>query len=721
MPVYNSKQKIKSGLPLGGIGAGKLEITPYGTIDYISCQNNWNSPIFNRSNKEKGKAQGLIGFNFALYANMKAAHVCKVLQTEKVGDFKNIKQIDFDGNFPYARLEYRDNNLPVEISLCAQSLFIPGDVKNSGLPAVIFEFEVTNKVHKEIEAGLMFSARNTVSRHSVGRMNLLKKEHDLLGILMRQTSPLAHDETAGEIFFGIPRQAGRLSYLTGWNMQRHNFVFEEDIGYEALEFFEENGRLPNKVWKQPVQSQSVELAGALAVNFRLKPGQTKKIPLIYSWFFSKHHQGHFYERNFKSARKVAGYVSRNKEDLQGKTAVFKSIMDGMELPAWFNDALMNNLYPLVSASWLTRRGDFAMYEAPLICPLMGTLDVYFYASTAIGLLFPSLDRKALLLFRKHIRRSGYVPHDLGLDRIDLPSNGTTMPLWKDLNSKFILMAYRAYEQSGDIKFLKEMYPALKKALEFSLSLDKNGDGLPDNEGFDTTFDTWDFKGLNSYNGGIFLVSLIVFKKMAELLNDNRSAKRAVQLYVKGMKNFESLLWNGKFYKTAKHKNGDYDSCMVAQLAGQWYAYLLGLGRMFPEEHVKSAIRCIFKLNDKGSPFGAVNSIYQDGKKDLNSYHSQNIWPGVCYSFAALAIYEGFVKEGLNLTKKVWDVLAHKNKNPWNQPDVIIAKDGSYGFGDYYMRNCVIWAVLLALGTQDKKVSDGITRIRSLVDSSPIVF
>lgn len=157
--------------------------------------------------------------------------------------------------------------------------------------------------------------------------------------------------------------------------------------------------------------------------------------------------------------------------------------------------------------------------------------------------------------------------------------------------------------------------------------------------------------------------------------------------------------------------------MVAQLAGQWYSYLLGLGRLFPEERIKSAIKCIFHLNDKDSPFGATNSVFMNKSRDKESYHSQNIWPGVCYSFAALAIYEGFIKEGLNLTKKVWNTLHLRNKSPWNQPDVILTKDGSFGFGDYYMRNSVIWAVLPALAKHKERVEKGILKIKKLVQTS----
>jgi len=715
MPLYNSKQKVKSGMPLGGIGAGKLEITPYGTLDYITYQNNWTCPIANPKNKDK--AIGLTGFHFVLYINTKAATICKLLQTQAISNYNTIQSIDFSAKFPFARLVYKDDNLPVEIAMNAYSHFIPGDIKNSSLPSAVFEFEIKNDLDKDIEVAIMFIGRNLSSRNSVGRINHFKQEHNLAGIEFTHAKPLPNDHLAGDTFIALPENIGKISFLSNWNMQKENFIFEPHVGLDAFDYFNKHGRLANIKMKQPTQSQSIELGGALAVSFNLAAKQNKKVPFTYSWNFPKHFLGHFYEKSFKKSRDTAIYINRNESELYQKTACLPNIIESMGLEEWLSDALLNNLYTLFSSSWLTRKGDFTMYEAPIICPLMGTLDVYFYASVAIGLLFPTLDKKALGLFKQHIRKSGYMPHDIGMERIDLPSNGTTMILWKDLNSKFILSCYRVYAQTKDIKFLKGMYPALKKAFEYSLNLDKDKDGLPDNEGFDTTFDTWGFKGASAYNGSVFLVSLLALRRIAEQFNDKRLAKRCIDIFTKGRKSFEQKLWNGKYYITAKSVDKDYESCMLGQLTGQWYAYLLGLGRIFPEENIKSSIKWILKLNDKDSKYGATNSVFMNKKRDMESYHSQNIWPGVNYSFAALAIYEGFIKEGLSLTKKVWNTIAIKNKNPWNQSDVIIAKDGSYGFGDYYMRNSAIWAVLIALAKDNSTVASGIEELKKIVQIS----
>ena len=76
---------------------------------------------------------------------------------------------------------------------------------------------------------------------------------------------------------------------------------------------------------------------------------------------------------------------------------------------------------------------------------------------------------------------------------------------------------------------------------------------------------------------------------------------------------------------------------------------------------------------------------------------------MAYMVASLAIYEGFVKEGLGLAKKAWDNATLNVLNPWNQPDTYSSVDGSYVFGDHYMRNMVVWSLLFALAKKDKQI------------------
>jgi uncharacterized protein (DUF608 family) len=181
--------------------------------------------------------------------------------------------------------------------------------------------------------------------------------------------------------------------------------------------------------------------------------------------------------------------------------------------------------------------------------------------------------------------------------------------------------------------------------------------------------------------------------------------------------FEAQLWTGTYYRAARQSDGStYDACIAGQLNGQWYAHLLGLGYVVAPERVRQAVETMLRLNGSVSRFGAVNAVFPDGRLDTSSWHSGNIWAGETYALSALAIYEGFVDEGLDLAKRMWMSFVDGAKRPWSQTDVVSAQDGRPGDGEFYIRNIAIWAVLLALAQGQAEVRDA---VRALVPALPM--
>ncbi len=441
-----------------------------------------------------------------------------------------------------------------------------------------------------------------------------------------------------------------------------------------------------------------------------------------TWYMPNHHQGHLYQNWFDDLWQAAVYVKDHLEELHHRSKTWQRIILNSELPVWLKDALINNLYVLTSGSWLTREGRFVLYESPQECPLMGTLDVFYYGSLPLALLFPQWSKNALLQFAQAQRKDGYVPHDLGFDRIDAPSDGTSSPpRWKDLCPKFILLAllngidlpglaYHDFLWNRDEAFLKRIYPHVKRAMQWEMATDKNGDHLPDNEGMDQTFDIWDFYGTNSYTASIFLASLLAWEKMAQIQGDTAFSELCRKWWEKGRESFETELWQGEFYRAASGEQ-DYNTCTAGQLNGQWYAHLLELGYILSPKRVNKAVASICRLNASASEHGVVNSVFADGRRDTANDQSQNVWVGESYAVASLAIYEGLVEEGLTIAEKVWRNITQNQKNPWNQPDIVQADTGEFGFGDHYMRNMGIWGVFLALAKKEENAKRVLQALR----------
>lgn len=700
-----SKGKLKSGVPLGGIGAGKIEILPDGRLDFFSIQNNPDHPLTN-----------LLGFHFGVQTVGLKGKVCaKLLQTTKLSGYDTIEEIEYTGKFPCANLVYHDQGLPVKVVLDALAFFIPQDENNSSLPQATLIFKFTNPSREELQVNFMVMCRNIVGAWAVGRGSQVYEDKDFTRIIFQGTPASPPGPADGDFSLSIPAsEEYKLSYMAGYNLQSRPFVFDsKNIVLKAWEYLNQFHNLPNTLFKSKVASESVELGAALNVNFSLRAGQEKAVPVYFTWFFPHGPEGRNYENRFSDSGEVAKFVHENHRFLIKQTLGWQEQIEKSGLPLWLREALINNLYPFFSSSFFTKSGKFALIEAPQACYLTGTLDVRFYSSLASLLFFPRLELKELLMFAAAQRADGYIPHDLGRGRLDLPSNGTTALFWKDLNPKFILMAYRDFWFTEERSFLDEVYPAAKRAMEWIMRTDKNDDYLPDNEGQDQTFDLWPFFGASAYVSSIFLASLLAMEKMAGIMQDEAMVKLCRQWFAKASKSFEDKLWNGRYFICYDGKDRN-EACTVGQMTGQWYASLLNLGYITSREKIRKAIESVFHLNARASRFGAINSVLPSGRPDKTCLQSQNLWAGTNYAFCALAMYEGYIPEALGLAEKVWRNFTANTLNLYNQPDMYDAKTGEALFGDHYMRNMVIWALPLALAKRDRKTKELILSLRNYV-------
>lgn len=714
---YTSTDVLQSGLPLGGIGAGKVEIFPDGTLRHCNHQNNWESPLPE------------LGLCFAVSVAAGSSRVTKLLQTyplqQSAGIAYNgaganhavfaagvpaecaVQHVEYEAEFPIATLRYADEVLPIEVTLTAFSSFIPHDCRNSGLPAANFRFNLHNPGAERISVSLLASCINTLGETRIGRVNELLDSHGLVGIRFTNAHPYPTDSTMGCVTLAVspPKDASH-TYLRQWNFYREPLA--------AWDCFCETGQLPNSESGEPVTGDADLAAGALAVAVEVPPGEQSEIVFHYTWFMPNHPIGHAYENWFGDSVDVAECVARNWQDLLARTQQWQLVVRESGLPGWFADALINNLYVLVSSSVWGRGGEFALYESAVnwSCALMSTTDLRYYYSFALAHLFPELERTEIREYVVAQCPDGYIPHDLGRSRLDAPSDGTTSPpRWKDLCLNFVLCVYRDYLWWQDEEFFREVYPAVKKAMEWEFATDTNGDGLPDNEGADQTFDAWRFVGTHAYTSSIFLAALLAAEKMAARQADEGFARRCRDLFMQGREEFERQLWGGQYYVACRSGEGRaYDACHSGQLSGQWYAHLLGLGNLLPPAHVKEAVKTICQLNGGASPYGVVNSVLPDGSIDTASNQSKAIWPGMSYAFASLAILEGFVSEGLELARKTWMNFVENQRSPWHQPDEVRSDDGSFGYGDHYLRSIAIWSVFLAMAQREasvKKAVDGL--------------
>ncbi len=688
---------VRSGIPLGGIGAGKVEILPDGTLDNLTFLNNWESP-----------ANGKIGNFFALSVREGSVRTSWLLHTHPCGTaYPNVPGLVFDGQFPRARLQYElPASVPLKIELVAWSPFVPGETDVSCLPAAVFDFYFTaTDPARPLEVSLLAAFRNLCGTWNVGRYNTVEPGRPR--IRLRSRADNSGNSAGGDMAFqAVLEQGQTCSYLGEWNLKVNPFHIDPgQMRLEAFEHLQKTGRLPNNATGEVIAGERYDYAGALCVQSPAPAGKQRTVRFLLAWHMPQHPVGHRYERLVPNAAAALDLAESRLGQFHARTRTWIDRVLSAPAPEWLRDALLNNLYVLVSSSWLGRDGQFTLYEAPGICPLMGTLDVNFYASTATTLLFPELEKSHLRQFARAQRPDGYIPHDLGRSRINCPSDGTTAPpRWKDLNSKFVLMCLALYRRTRDRAFLDELFSHCAAAIEWVAETDHNRDGLPDNEGRDQTFDDWPFQGASAYTGSLYLAALRAFEEMARLRNDEALAQSTRLRFERGREGFIAQLWNGTYFDLW-HDGGQANHCCASsQLAGQWYADLLDLGPLVPVEMIRSALETIWKLNASATPHGVANSVNPDGTLDRSSTQSGSVWPGAAYATASLMICEGMVEQGLEIARRAWQMVCTQPAGPWDQADNIDAETARSIFGDHYMRNMAVWSLVPALARHSPEMA-----------------
>ncbi len=504
--------------------------------------------------------------------------------------------------FPRAWTSY-DQPLPGVRLVCRQvSPVLPGNYRESSYPVGVFVWQVENTADTPARVSIMFSFQNGSGGDNDaagGHSNHLASSGDCLALelrhIHRQPKP---GKQAG--FFEDPltfaiaarRDDGiRLSYRTRFRTDTDGAGLWQD--------FLADGALDDLPDETPA-ARGETIGAALAAGVELAPGETAEVAFALAWDMPvirfgwgrawKRRYTRFYGTDGRAAARIAGDALHSYPDWEAQIEAWqRPVLDDPELPDWYKSALFNETYYLVEGGTLWTAGQaegFPGVPEPLPEPEIGhfaylegheyrmfnTYDVHFSASFALSRLWPQLELSLQRDFLHglpvahddlHVmwgsgataprKRAGVIAHDLGTPLADpwRLLNGylnQDISRWKDLNAKFVLQVYRAYQLTGDSGFLQEVYPACRQALAALQVYDRDGDGLIENEGFpDQTYDTWAMNGPSAYCGGLWLAALAAAQSMAAILGQIDAAGEYGELFAKGQQAYEQRLWNGQYY------------------------------------------------------------------------------------------------------------------------------------------------------------------------------
>ncbi|BFG19959.1 hypothetical protein CerSpe_062330 [Prunus speciosa] len=426
-------------------------------------------------------------------------------------------------------------------------------------------------------------------------------------------------------------------------------------------------------------------------------------------------------RKFSLDRSSLGLKSIIDVPPQNDTAIdilgrMTSILEQVHTPIASNSAFGTNLLQEGEENI----GQFLYFEG-IEYQMWNTYDVHFYSSFALVMLFPKLQlsiqrdfaaavmmhdpsKMRLLHDGKWVQRKvlGAVPHDIGLHDPWFEVNAYNLyntDRWKDLNPKFVLQVYRDVVATGDKKFAQAVWPSVYVAMAYMEQFDKDGDGMIENDGFpDQTYDTWSVSGVSAYSGGLWLAALQAASAMAREVGDKGSEDYFWGKFQKAKVVYETL-WNGSYFNYDNSGQSSSSSIQADQLAGQWYARACGLLPIVDEDKARSALEKVYTYNVlkfKDGRQGAVNGMLPDGKVDMSSLQSREIWSGVTYAVAATMIHEDMIDMAFHTAGGVYEAAWSKEGlgYAFQTPEAWTTSGEFRSLG--YMRPLAIWSMHWAL-------------------------
>jgi non-lysosomal glucosylceramidase len=689
--------------------------------------------------------------------------------------------------FPKSGFSYeRNEEFPVKLAVTQFSPVIPHNYKETSYPVAVYKWIAENPSSEPAEVSVMLTWQNMVGweaapkrgsadfvwdRESGGNSNAFVEDGGKKGILFRKTGADIRTGNAltGSMCIAAAEAPGQARvYFQAY------FDPEKD-GSEVWDPFSTDGTLANSTASRTASDRDA-LAGAVAVKVSLGPRERVEFPLVIAWDFPYYE----FERGVKYRKKYTDFFGASGDrafaiaaEALDKYKEWEQAIDGWQapiladkrVPGWLKQALFNELYVLAETSIWDASTDLHTYLESADYLMYGTFDVDSYCWHVLKL-WPELEFGNLRFFARSVgfedpaykqyqyalvfpgevpeskrdyywnttKVYGMMPHDLGSPRLRpwVALNGFDWQngnVWKDLNPKFPLRAYRDFQAGGekDITLLRESFGASVVALD---TLEKRfghpDTHIPMNEGIpDQTYDTWKMEGESAYVTMLWLAALKSTWKMGERLAghgasevngaDIKALVRKYRSWFEAGRAALQKLWDeeGGYFRI----DAATDDIMTDQLFGVWYAEMLGLeaeeaSRIIPREQALRALRTVFEKNVLGfggGLMGAVNGRRSDGRQ-LFSQQGDEVWVGTAYAFAANCALHGLEDEAFRTAFGIHHVVyspfgqgyffktpeAYLNPEEpvWNNPAV---KNGDRLFRAMkYMRPGAVWALYEAL-------------------------
>ncbi|MBQ9310987.1 MAG: hypothetical protein IJ222_09060 [Bacteroidales bacterium] len=731
---YDAEHLQQIALPLGGIGTGTVSLGGRGELrdwEIMNVPGKGNSTIqtgndapcfvvYTRSADGKTDTRMLAG---PLYPQEYLHYEGRPADNHGLPRFG---QASFDAAYPFGQVNLSDPQMPVSVRIKGFNPLIPGDSGMSGLPIAVLSYALTNESPAPLEVAVCGVIRNFVGcdgqdyklnwkgdRIPTGakdNKNEYRQEDGLKGIYYYSEGVDPADKAWGNFTLSTDSE-GMVSWRTwsadnAWSNSLLNFWDD----------FSDDGIISNPSAEAP--ENEADPMGALSVKASLQPGETRVFNFYLTWNFpnrfawSKEVVGNYYSTLYPDSWESACEIVLRLPELERRTLGFVNAFLSTTLPDAVKEAALFNLSVLRSQTvFRVKDGHMLGWEGVMdrYGSCAGSCTHVWNYELATPFLFGDLARTMRdVEFRYALEENGHMDY-----RANLPLGSAPDAHQEAADGQMgcIMKLYREWQLSGDDAFLREYWPACRRALEYawcSGGWDADCDGVMEGAQHNTM--DVSYFGPNPQMEFWYLGALRAAEEMALAVKDRAFAKKCHGLFERGSAWTDAHLFNGEYYEQiitpdASGAIPPYQlgkGCLVDQLVGQYMAHICGLGYLGRKDHIRKTMESVMKYNfvrEAGSRFNNMRSYvlgdesallmasWPKGRLKVPFPYFAEAMTGFEYCAAVEMIYEGMQDDALTCIEAVRGRFDGQRRNPFDEPEC----------GHHYARSMASWAAVIALG------------------------
>jgi uncharacterized protein (DUF608 family) len=671
-----------TGVPLGGIGCGRIDICRDGRFRNFSMNENLDAPL--------EQPDGVPGVYLALTVD--GATVDMATRPIITGHAA-CRTLTYTPRFPQAVL-CADQIAPgLHATVTLSGTLCPHDLQRSAIPGFLVHWLIRNEGTAPCRVALHMGWPNLIGAGG----GIARKESGIGsgdGVYHHWNDPTDRHET----ILDEPR----------WLAIRYTGVpaaqFASSAGEHLLAIRREEG--------VDVSALASDGQGEVTATVTVPPGGQATaimcaVTAMPAWIDALGiDRGAYWQNEFVNGREMLGVLLDDAESVLHDAGALAAHLDDSTLPDWLRRRLSNCCYPLVTNSLLYRDGRFSISEAPTeMAGCYGTIDQRLAAHPATHLLFPSLNAMELTLFSNIQHENGGIQHDLGAGHLERAPGEVP---WPDLTCSFIIQTAIHAWSTGDEEFAQAMWPRARRALLRHARWAEAGGGVAQvGDELGTSYDCYHYIGTTGYMATLWLATLAISERWAGMMHDENLLPEIAHWRAIARTRLDDDLWNGRFYRAYGNREGvRREACHAGQLAGQVFARLYSGENVLEAARIDACLDSLFALNGNNRFPSPPDEVDANG----DAASSIGVLPYIeSYLLASAASVAD--PRVWSLWQRLCTLYEGNGSRPCDTRCMYLPQ-GTPSWGVYYMTAPASWLVYQALLDFVYTPADGLLRLRA---------